>query len=144
MVIRTTTTKSTPTTKPTLSYKGGASSAKPMQKGGSSSAKPMQKGGSTAAKPMQKGGSSCAKPKQNGGSTAAKPKQNGGTKTHSHKKTKKVSKSKKKTPMPKGFAYCLMCGKQTEMLNPETRTTKNGRKQLVGEGKCGHKVYRFI
>ena len=124
MVIRTTTTKSTPTTtrpttRPTLTYKGGASSAKPMQKGGSSSAKPMQKGGSSCNKPMQQGGS----------------------KKSSHKKTKKA---KSKKPMPKGFAYCLMCGKQTEMHNPETRTTKNGRKQMVGEGKCGHKVYRFI
>ena len=66
---------------------------------------------------------------------------NGGSKKSS-KKTKKAKKSKK--PMPKGFAYCLICGKQTEMLNPETRTTKNGRKQMVGKGKCGHKVYRFI
>jgi hypothetical protein len=76
-----------------------------------------------------KGGSSCVKP-QNGGSKKSK------------KKDKKTKKNKK--PMAKGFAYCLMCGKQTEMLNPETRTTKNGRKQMVGEGKCGHKVYRFI
>ena len=66
---------------------------------------------------------------------------NGGSKKSS-KKTKKTKKSKK--PMPKGFAYCLICGKQTEMLNPETRTTKNGRKQMVGKGKCGDKVYRFI
>jgi len=105
------TTKPTPTTtRPTMS--------KPILRGGSSSAKPMQKGGSSAVKPMQKGGSSCNKPMQQGGS-----------KKHSGKKTKKAKKSKK--PMPKGFAYCLMCSKQTEMLNPETRTTKNGRKQMV-------------
>ena len=82
------------------------------------------------------GGSSCDKPMLKGGSKKSKK---------DTKKTKKVKKTKKsKKPMPKGFAYCLMCGKQTEMLNPETRTTKNGRKQMVGEGKCGHKVYRFI
>ena len=119
------TTKPTPTTtRPTMS--------KPILRGGSSSAKPMQKGGSSAVKPMQNGGSSCAKPLSGGSKKSKKD----------AKKTKKAKKSKK--PMPKGFAYCLMCSKQTEMLNPETRTTKNGRKQMVGEGKCGHKVYRFI
>jgi hypothetical protein len=86
--------------------------------------------------PSLTGGSSCDKPMLKGGSKKSKK---------DTKKTKKVKKTKKsKKPMPKGFAYCLMCGKQTEMLNPETRTTKNGRKQMVGEGKCGHKVYRFI
>ena len=111
MVIRTTTTKATPTTtKPTLTYKGGSSSVKPL-KGGSSSVKPLK----------------------------------GDSKKSDSKDTKKTKKAKKsKKPMPKGFAYCLICGKQTEMLNPETRTTKNGRKQLAGPGKCGHKVYRFI
>ena len=120
MVIKTTTTKSTPTTtRPTTT--------RPTLRGGSPMAKPMQKGGSSMAKPMDK------------------PMQMGGSKKHTHKKSKKTKKTKKsKKPMPKGFAYCLMCGKQTEMLNPETRTTKNGRKQLVGKGKCGHKVYRFI
>jgi hypothetical protein len=92
------------------------------------------KGGGSYEKPMQKGGSSCGKPLTGGAS-----------KKHTHKSTKKTKKTKKsKKPMPKGFAYCLICGKQTEMLNPSTRTTKNGRQQLVGEGKCGHKVYRFI
>ena len=97
------------------------------------------KGGYKVAPPMKPnslmGGASCNKPLAGGSKKSKKD----------AKKTKKVKKVKKsKKPMPKGFAYCLMCGKQTEMLNPETRTTKNGRKQMVGEGKCGHKVYRFI
>ena len=48
--------------------------------------------------------------------------------------------------MPKDYAYCLnpKCRKQVKMLTHKERTTKNGRKQMVGEGKCGHKVYRFI
>ena len=102
------------------------------QKGGSSMKVHEQKGGSSMKVHEQKGGSSCAKPLSGGSKKSKKD----------AKKTKKAKKSKK--PMPKGFAYCLLCSKQTEMLNPETRTTKNGRKQMVGEGKCGHKVYRFI
>ena len=76
----------------------------------------------------QKGGSSCAKPNQNGGSKS--------------KKTKKAKKSKK--PMPKDSAYCLRCQKVTKMLSQKERTTKNGRKQVVGKGDCGHEVFRFI
>ena len=115
----TSTTKATPTAKPTL-HKGGSSSVKPL-KGGSSSVKP------------QKGGSSCAKP-QNGGSKKTKK---------NAKKTKKTKKSKK--PMPKGFAYCMnpKCRKQVKMLTEKSKTTKNGRTLLYGEGACGHTVYRF-
>lgn len=62
-----------------------------------------------------------------------------GTKKSS--KTKKSSSSKKS--MPKDCAYCLICRKQTKMSDIKTKTTKNGRKQLVGMGECKHTVYRF-
>ena len=62
-----------------------------------------------------------------------------GTKKSS--KTKKSSSSKKS--MPKDYAYCLICRKQTKMSDIKTKTTKNGRKQLVGMGECKHTVYRF-
>ena len=58
------------------------------------------------------------------------------------KKTKKAKKSKK--PMPKDSAYCLRCQKVTKMLSQKERTTKNGRKQVVGKGECSHEVFRFI
>ena len=74
-----------------------------------------------------------------GGASCAKPNQNGGAKS---KKTKKAKKSKK--PMPKDCAYCLRCQKVTKMLSQKERTTKNGRKQVVGKGDCGHEVFRFI
>ena len=57
-------------------------------------------------------------------------------------KTSKKSKSSKKS-MPKDNAYCLRCRKQTKMSDIKTKTTKNGRKQLVGMGDCKHTVYRF-
>jgi len=42
-------------------------------------------------------------------------------------------------------AYCVVDKKMVEMVDPTPRTTKNGRKQLVG--KCPHcqrDVYRFV
>jgi len=63
------------------------------------------------------------------------------------KKTKKAKKAKKsKKPMPKGYGYCLnpKCRKQVKFLTHKETTTKNGRKQMVGKGECGHEVYRFI
>jgi len=45
--------------------------------------------------------------------------------------------------MPKDNAYCLICKKQTKMSDIKTKTTKNGRKQLVAMGDCKHTVYRF-
>ena len=57
-------------------------------------------------------------------------------------KTSKKSKSSKKS-MPKDNAYCLRCRKQTKMSDIKTKTTKNGRKQLVGMGDCKHTVYTF-
>ena len=127
------------------------SNNKPM-KGGSTKLNNGMKGGSTKLINGMKGGVGAItiKPPTTTKTSTTKPsmtKLSGGSKKSSkdHKKSKKTKKTKKsKKPMPKGFAYCLMCGKQTEMLNPETRTTKNSRKQLVGKGKCGHKVYRFI
>ena len=70
----------------------------------------------------------------------------GGSKTKKSTKSAKVSKKKSKKPMPKDSAYCLnpKCRKQVKMLTHKERTTKNGRKQLVGKGECGHDVYRFI
>jgi len=58
------------------------------------------------------------------------------------KKTKKTKKTKK--PMPKGFGYCTGCRKTMEMHTTQEKTTKNGRKQLVGKCKFGHSVFRFI
>jgi len=73
-----------------------------------------------------------------------------GTKKSSQRKmkTKKSSTTRKNrvkcfSPMPKDFACCLRCRKQVKMSNIVTKTTKNGRKQLVGTGSCGHTVYRF-
>ena len=76
---------------------------------------------------------------------------------HHSKKEHKVSKKSSKkgssktrknrvkcfSPMPKDFACCLRCRKQTKMNDIKTKTTKNGRKQLIGMGACGHTVYRF-
>ena len=121
MVIRTTTTKSTPST----------TRSTPM---------PTLRGGAAHVKPMQNGGSSCNKPMQNGGSKSKKSSKND---TKSSKKEKKSKKSKK-TPMPKDSAWCLRCQKATKMLTQKERTTKNGRKQLVAKGACGHEVYRFV
>ena len=109
-----------------LSMKGGAAHDNKL---------PMKGGAAHDNKLPMKGGSNCNKPPMAGGSS----------KKSSNKATKKTKKAKKsKKPMKKGDAYCLQCGKATEMLNPETRTTKNGRKQMVGKGKCGHKIFRFI
>jgi len=64
------------------------------------------------------------------------------------KKTKKTTTKRKNgvkcvSPMPKDHACCLRCRKQTKMSDIKTKTTKNGRKQLVGMGECKHTVYRF-
>ena len=81
-----------------------------------------------------KGGSSLAKPLAGGSKTK---------KASGEKKSKKSNKSKK--PMPKGYAYCMnpKCRKQVKMLTEKSKTTKNGRTLLYGEGACGHTVYRF-
>ena len=72
----------------------------------------------------------------------------GGSKTKktSKKDSKTPKKSKKsKKPMPKGYAYCMnpKCRKQVKMITEKSKTTKNGRSLLYGEGSCGHTVYRF-
>ena len=72
----------------------------------------------------------------------------GGSKTKktSKKDSKSPKKSKKsKKPMPKGYAYCMnpKCRKQVKMITEKSKTTKNGRSLLYGEGSCGHTVYRF-
>lgn len=114
--------------------------------------KPMH-GGSTKPKPMKGGNMTIKAPTikapQSLKSTYTKTttpditmtmSMSGGTK----KKSKKSSKSKSK--MPEDHAYCLnpKCRKQVKMLTHKERKTKNGRKQLVGKGECGHDVYRFI
>lgn len=41
--------------------------------------------------------------------------------------------------------YCLKCKSQQKMLEPQMKTTKNGRKMLSGKcGNCGTKVNKFV
>lgn len=41
-------------------------------------------------------------------------------------------------------AYCVKCGKKTEILEPENVTTKNNRKAVKGKCSCGTKVMAFV
>jgi hypothetical protein len=59
------------------------------------------------------------------------------------KKTKKgrVQCSK---PIPKGYGCCFTCRKNSKIMSSEIKKTKNGRKQQVSLGECGHKMYKFV
>ena len=61
----------------------------------------------------------------------------------SHKKTRKgrVQCSK---PIPKGYGCCFSCRKNSKIMSSEIKKTKNGRKQQVSLGECGHKMYKFV
>jgi len=61
-------------------------------------------------------------------------------------KTKKTRKNgvKCSKPMPKGYGCCFTCRKNSKIMSSEIKKTKNGRKQQVSLGECGHKMYRFV
>ena len=42
-------------------------------------------------------------------------------------------------------AYCLMCKKKQDMVDPEPAKTSNGRDMLKGKcAKCGQKMFLFV
>lgn len=64
------------------------------------------------------------------------------SKKHSMKHSKK---STKKTASDE--ARCMKCKKNVKIVKSQIKNIKvrgATRKQLVGEGKCGHTVYKFV
>ena len=68
----------------------------------------------------------------------------------SHKSSKSSQKKTHKgrvqcsKPIPKGYGCCFSCRKNSKIMSSEIKKTKNGRKQQVSLGECGHKMYKFI
>jgi hypothetical protein len=71
-------------------------------------------------------------------------KKHSSTKKHSKKHSKKTSSSKKTGA---NEARCMTCRKNVKIVKSHIKDIKvRGftRKQLVGEGACGHTVYKFV
>ena len=73
----------------------------------------------------------------------------GGATMKMTKMSKKSSKTRKNgvkcaKPMPKGYGCCFTCRKNSKIMSSEIKKTKNGRKQEVSVGQCGHKMYKFV